>query len=567
MRNGFHRQTLGFTLALLSATAACESATQPASSSDPSAQQSLNNPGAADRGPGQLPTRNNTNAATPSSASEKPYGAESRYWPVNQGGTLPAKASYPDTSGAVEILNAHGPIETKSHPFFVPLGQNGRACISCHQPKDGMSLSTRTIRERWNETAGKDPVFSAIDGSNCPSLPESRRASHSLLLNRGLFRISLPWPPRAADGSSIKPEFTIELVRDPTGCNADPIYGLQSAHPMISIFRRPRPVANLKYVTTPFGSWSPKNGLVLKRDPQTGLRIADNLMADNRLSTLQAQAADAILNHEQAATAPDKNVLKQLADFEIQLFAAQAEDTLGGSLRSGGASGGPEGLEAGKPATLGSHIGDFPEFAGWKTSEALGHPTWDRNTPPGNFPASRPDEASETPQQKAFRDSVARGYELFNERDILIRDVSNYNSIGLGNPYKQPCANCHNLQHMGMDSSPGFMDLGTQNLPTADPLPDLPLFKLTCSPGFTPHPYLGRVVYTHDPGRALITGKCVDIGSINMQQLRSLAARAPYFSNGSAKTLRDVVIYYNRRFKMHYTEQNIQDLVNFLSVL
>ena len=79
--------------------------------------------------------------------------------------------------------------------------------------------------------------------------------------------------------------------------------------------------------------------------------------------------------------------------------------------------------------------------------------------------------------------------------------------------------------------------------------------------------YLGRVIYTQDPGRALISGKCNDIGAIVMQQLRGLAARAPYFANGSAANLREVVDFYDRRFNIQFTEQEKQDLVNFLSVL
>jgi cytochrome c peroxidase len=123
------------------------------------------------------------------------------------------------------------------------------------------------------------------------------------------------------------------------------------------------------------------------------------------------------------------------------------------------------------------------------------------------------------------------------------------------------------MQRMGADSAPGFMDLGTTTIPTADYRPDLPLFRLTCRRDVRPHPYLGRVVYTFDPGKALITGRCRDIGSINMQQFRGLAARAPYFANGSAETLRDVVDFYDRRFTIGYSEQDKQDLVNFMSVL
>lgn len=64
-----------------------------------------------------------------------------------------------------------------------------------------------------------------------------------------------------------------------------------------------------------------------------------------------------------------------------------------------------------------------------------------------------------------------------------------------------------------------------------------------------------------------MTGKCADIGSIVTGQFRGLAARAPYFTNGSAKTLREVVDFHDRRFNMKLTEQEKQDLENFLSVL
>jgi cytochrome c peroxidase len=82
-----------------------------------------------------------------------------------------------------------------------------------------------------------------------------------------------------------------------------------------------------------------------------------------------------------------------------------------------------------------------------------------------------------------------------------------------------------------------------------------------------PHTFLGRVIYTQDPGRALISGKCNDIGAIVMQQFRGLAARAPYFSNGSARTLRELVDFYDRRYNIQYTDREKDDLVNFLSTL
>ena len=115
--------------------------------------------------------------------------------------------------------------------------------------------------------------------------------------------------------------------------------------------------------------------------------------------------------------------------------------------------------------------------------------------------------------------------------------------------------------------APGQVDLGTTNEPFADPAPELPLFKLTCDPKFAPHPFLGRVVYTHDPGFALTTGKCADIGKITMQSMRGLAARPPYFSNCSARTLREVIDFYDRRYNIGFSEKDKQDLTNLMSVL
>jgi len=126
------------------------------------------------------------------------------------------------------------------------------------------------------------------------------------------------------------------------------------------------------------------------------------------------------------------------------------------------------------------------------------------------------------------------------------------------------------------DVANGWMDIGTTNLPWAretprnpwtTETPQLPLFKITCNADVAPHAFLGRVIYTQDPGRALISGKCNDVGAIVMQQFRGLAARAPYFSNGSAATLRELVDFYDRRYDIGYSEQEKQDLVAFLSTL
>jgi cytochrome c peroxidase len=68
-----------------------------------------------------------------------------------------------------------------------------------------------------------------------------------------------------------------------------------------------------------------------------------------------------------------------------------------------------------------------------------------------------------------------------------------------------------------------------------------------------------------DPGRALITGKWKDIGKTKGPILRALSGRAPYFHNGSAATLKDVVDFYESRFQIGLTAQEKSDLIAFLS--
>jgi cytochrome c peroxidase len=49
--------------------------------------------------------------------------------------------------------------------------------------------------------------------------------------------------------------------------------------------------------------------------------------------------------------------------------------------------------------------------------------------------------------------------------------------------------------------------------------------------------------------------------------LRGLASRAPYFHNGSADSLDEVVDFYNQRFSIGLTPDEKKDLVAFLNAL
>ena len=468
-------------------------------------------------------------------------------------GRLEAFTTYDDPTGKIGVLLADGPVITKNHPFFRPTGPSNRSCATCHVPENAMGLSTDRIKAGWKEFADKDPVFASVDGSNCPNLAQNDESSHSLLLNRGVFRISLPWPPRDPQGKPIQPEFDIQVVRDPTGCNTNPTFGLNSKDPHISVYRRPRVVANLKYILNFPNQFGPgfnvKTGFAQPTAPDGQGVYSMNLMADSRFLTLRDQHTGAIKDHIPGAPKLSNTDMDKILGFTQQVYAAQVEDKSGGNLIE---PGGPLGL--GPYNLMKADIGYNGESIATPTFQHFDQWQGKAGVPPASSSAQ-------------FRESVARGANLFIAKVFLIRDVYGITHLGLGNPVKRSCALCHNAQMTGQDLAPGWMDIGTGNWPSASNKFDLPQFKLTCRQDAAPHPYLGRVIYTTDPGRALVTGLCTDIGAIVIGQLRGLAARAPYFSNGSAETLRAVVDFYDRRFQIGYTEQEKQDMVNFLGVL
>jgi hypothetical protein len=81
------------------------------------------------------------------------------WWLPDSGRRMPAKIAYADSSGAVQVINTAGALDTQDHAFFTGIGSNGRACVTCHQPANAMSVSVATIQARWQATAGADPRF------------------------------------------------------------------------------------------------------------------------------------------------------------------------------------------------------------------------------------------------------------------------------------------------------------------------------------------------------------------------------------------------------------------------
>jgi len=97
-------------------------------------------------------------------------------------------------------------------------------------------------------------------------------------------------------------------------------------------------------------------------------------------------------------------------------------------------------------------------------------------------------------------------------------------------------------------------------------MPDLPVYLINgCSNPFNPGQ--SESFYTTDPGKALISGLCSDFNRGKGPILRGLAARAPYFHNGAAANLDELVNFYNQRFQMNFTDEQKKNLVAFLNSL
>lgn len=167
----------------------------------------------------------------------------------------------------------------------------------------------------------------------------------------------------------------------------------------------------------------------------------------------------------------------------------------------------------------------------------------------------------------AAREAIARGEQVFNTTKINITGVG-----GLNDALNQPsiagfCGTCHDAPFAGDHSVKAPLNIGIANAgansPPALDIGGLPIFTLWCTSGSL----AGQIFEVTDPGRALITGQCADIGKLKGPILRGLAARAPYFHNGSAATLKEVVEFYDQRFAIGLTDQDKADLVAFLNSL
>lgn len=464
--------------------------------------------------------------------------------------------SFPDPSGVTTTLNVNGHVNEHG-AFFQSLGTNGRSCATCHVANQAMSISAEQVQVRFLETRGKDPLFAAIDGANCPNAREGKPEDHGLLLQHGLIRVFLPVPANA--------QFNISVVKDPYGCAMVPD---ASGQPVVSVYRRPLPTTNLGFLSTIMFDGRETKALLNLRST-----FSANLSAD-----LTQQAIDAVNIHAQATQPPTAAQLQDIVAFELGLFSAQSYDAAAGDLHARGAAGGPLDLADFAPnyyPGINDSLGADPSGAAFNAASMTAFSAWSTvGDQQGDFGAQRGDAARRT---------IAAGEALFNSAPVQISNVRGLNdNVALGRPttFTGTCTTCHDTPNIGNHSFPLPLDIGTGHsaLAGAEPdaniaaglaelsVPELPVYLITGCP----NPFTAgqpESFYTTDPGKALISGLCSDFNRGKGPILRGLAARAPYFHNGAAADLKELVNFYNQRFQMNLTDEQKRELIAFLNSL
>jgi len=473
-------------------------------------------------------------------------------------GFIPNLQPFRDNTGAVATFSTAGTIN-EQNPFFQSLGTNGRTCATCHQADQSFGLSSAGARRTFTLTHGLDPLFNPVDGANCPTDDSTDPHAHSLLLNNGLIRVGITPPANM--------QFTITVVHDPYHCalTFDP----KSGAPVYSVYRRPLPATNLRFLSAVM--WDGRETLEPLNNSST---VQANLAYD-----LTDQAKSAVMGHAQGNVVPSDKTLAEIVQFESGLYSAQIRDSEAGSLAAGAASGGPLEL-ASQTYTPGVNdpLGGNPIGSNFNSSSFSLYTAWQNIQVHQRFPWQLPTPGESSDEMKR---EIAAGEKIFNTQPLIITGVRGLNdNATIGNPASiaGTCTTCHNTPNVGNHSVALPLDIGTshqagdENNPAIFAAlqqlsaPDLPVYKISGCPD-PQNPGQTLTFYTSDPGKGLISGLCSDVNRGKGPVLRGLAARAPYFHNGSAADLQQLVDFYNKRFQMDLTAEQEKDLIAFLNSL
>jgi cytochrome c peroxidase len=219
------------------------------------------------------------------------------------------------------------------------------------------------------------------------------------------------------------------------------------------------------------------------------------------------QARGNVTGAQQGAPAPDA-VIFSMVDYEMGMSHAQLVSNTAGALNSEGARGGPQ-AASGQPLVNAR----FDLYDGWRRSAS------------------------------PYRRQIWRGQEIFN----------NVNA-----PSGRTCRGCHNAANNGQNVNGVLFDVGASRPEFANPDMAVYTFRRISD---------GAILESTDPGRGIRSGNFADLNRFKAPNLRGLIARAPYFHNGIATTLLEVVQHYEAALGFVYTAQERADLVAFLEAL
>ena len=452
-------------------------------------------------------------------------------------------------SGLLESASTSGFHTGVTNGFFTSFGTNGRSCATCHVESEAWTITPRHAQFLPHN----DPLFAPVDGADCPATSSRQgpnRANSSMMLKYALVRIELAIPATA--------NFSLASATNPGRCVIPPGSPANSGN--LFLFRRPLPSTNIQFLSAVM--WDGRESLQ-KIATQAGQTSPTALMFD-----LDDQANSATTGHAQGAPIVGTQAQQDIVAFEKGLSTAQvvAVPQFGVALLSVGADGGAYYLQ--NTVTPAFYIGiNDPLNPPFTNSVFTLYSNWE----PGSAEHRRLSPAQQ---------SIGRGEAIFNQTTFVIHDVPGLNSVP-SDPFYNPadplagkdvvagCGLCHNNPNVGNHSTALAINIG---LTMAHPvnndgsankeldLADLPVYTLA-------NASTGATVKVTDPGKAMISGNWTDIGKTKGPVLRGLAARAPYFHNGSAKDLETVVSFYNERFDIKLTRQQQADLVAFLEAL
>jgi hypothetical protein len=452
-----------------------------------------------------------------------------------------------DNAGQIESDSTNGFGAGTTNGFFASLGTNGRTCNTCHVESNGW-----TITPAQAQSLGRnDPLFTPNDGADCMPTSTSQGPDSTLsteVLNYGLIRIQIAIP----DGAN----FALASATNPKGCAIAP--GSTAANGgQLTMFRRPLPSTNLVFDSAIM--WDGRETLQ-KITTTAGFQSEGAFLAD-----LSHQANSATVGHAMGAPIVGMQQQTDIVTFETNLYTGQSLLQRQHIVLDGdGANGGAQYLA--DVVAPGFFIGvNDPLKPGFTNADFTIYQAWEPTSP--SYSSLKKDEQA-----------VGRGEALFNNTTFVIHDVPGLNSFP-DNPLYNPndplkgqdiiggCAVCHNSPNVGNHSTSLPINIGvTMAQPlnndgspnTVLDIANLPVYTLSSG---------SSTVLVTDPGRALISGHFVDAGKTKGPMLRGLASRAPYFHNGSAADLTTVVNFYNARFAIGLTPDQVSDLVAFLGAL